>query len=84
MFRGAMISMIYTKSLDIPSSSYDDAAALTLMTADLDRMIMAFEGLSQLWAYVIEIAIGVSLLARQVGWICVAPILVVASGYILL
>lgn len=81
MFRGAITSMIYTKSLDIPSSSYDDAKALTLMTADLDRMIMSFQGLSQVWAYVIEIAIGIFLLARQVGWICVAPVLVVASGY---
>ena len=67
MFRGAIVSMIYSKSLNIPTSSYDDAAALTLMTADVDRIIMGFESLSQLWAYVIEIAIGVLLLGFQVG-----------------
>ena len=79
MFRGGLVSLIYAKSLELPIGAYKDAAALTLMSADVDRIALYAESILQLWAYFIEIGIGMFLLERQVGWVRIAPILVVAG-----
>ncbi len=77
MFRGAMVSLIYAKSLEMRAGGLDDSAALTLMSTDIDRLTVSLQSLSGIWASVIEIAIGIWLLERQIGWVCVAPIVLV-------
>ena len=80
MFRGAVASLIYAKTLKLRAGVYDEAAALTLMSTDIDRIVVSLEGLNEIWARIIEIAIGVWLLERQLGWVCVFPILIVLSN----
>ena len=81
MFRGAMASLIYSRTLQLRAGIYDESSALTLMSTDVDRIIMSLQAANELWARIVEIAIGVWLLERQLGWICVAPILVVSSQF---
>ena len=77
-----MVSLIYAKSLQIPAGGYDDSAALTLMSTDIDRLAVSLNSLNEMWARLIEMSIGVWLLERQLGWVCVAPmIIVVGTGY---
>ena len=79
MFRGAMVSLIYTRTLKLQAGIYDESAALTLMSADLNRITNTMIVIVQVWAQVVEVALGIWLLERQLGWVCVAPIVVVMS-----
>lgn len=76
-FRGGMVSLIYGRTLEIQAGIYDENKALTLMSTDVDRMVTSLEAVCEIWASVIEMAIGLWLLERQLGWICVAPIVTV-------
>jgi ATP-binding cassette subfamily C (CFTR/MRP) protein 1 len=77
MFRGAMVSLIYARTLELQAAVLDDSASLTLMSTDIDRVVFSLEQAMELWARSIEIAIGIWLLERQLGWVCIAPIVVV-------
>ena len=79
MFRGALVSLIYVKTLEMRAGGLDESAALTLMSTDIDRLTVSLTNLCEIWAYVIEMAIGLWLLERQIGWICVAPIVLVVG-----
>ncbi len=76
-----MVSLIYAKTLEIRAGGVDESAALTLMSTDIDRLAISLQNLCEIWARVIELAIGIWLLGRQLGWVCVAPILLVISQY---
>lgn len=81
MFRGAAVSLIYSKSLEIQAGGIDESAALTLMSTDVDRLVSSLVNVCEAWARAIELAIGIWLLERQMGWVCVAPIVLVVSKY---
>ncbi|KAI1207078.1 ABC transporter [Annulohypoxylon truncatum] len=77
MFRGATDALIYERVLHIQSRIHDETAAVTLMSTDVDLVVFSLESLNEVWARVIEVAVGVTLLALQLGWVCVVPIIVV-------
>jgi len=83
MFRGAAIALIYEHMLALPIGAYEEPAALTLMSTDVDRVIFCLVDLNECWARSIEVAVGIALLALQLGWVCVVPILVVIGKFIL-
>jgi ATP-binding cassette, subfamily C (CFTR/MRP), member 1 len=76
MFRGSMVSLIYARTLKLQDGVYDESKALTLMSTDIDSIGSNIQTAMDMWAKVIEIAIGVWLLERQLGWVCIAPIIV--------
>lgn len=79
MFRGSMVTLIYRKTLELQAGVYDESKAMTLMSADVDRLTVSLESVCEVWANFIELAIGLWLLERQLGWVCVAPIVIVAG-----
>ncbi|TVY88460.1 ABC transporter [Lachnellula willkommii] len=79
-FRGSTVSLIYAKTLELQAEVYDESTALTLMSTDIDRLSTSLEAACEIWARAIELAIGLWLLERQLGWICVAPLLIVAGS----
>jgi ATP-binding cassette, subfamily C (CFTR/MRP), member 1 len=82
MFRGAAISLIYNRTLAIQNRLYDESAAITLMSTDVDRIARCLEGVNECWARAIEVIVGVVLLALQLGWVCVIPIIVVICRFL--
>ena len=72
-----MVSLIYSKTLELPAGVYDESAAPTLMSTDIDRLATSLDSLNEIWARIIEMSIGIWLLERQLGWVCVAPIVIV-------
>lgn len=82
MFRGAAVSGIYDHLMTLSDDDCDKSATLTLMTADVDRIAICIESLNECWARSIEVTVGITLLALQLGWICVIPILLVLGMYI--
>lgn len=77
-FRGAAVSLIYAKTLRLQVGVYDESAAVTLMGTDIDRLEFSLNSVCEIWAWLLEIVIGIYLLARQLGWICIAPAIIVA------
>jgi ATP-binding cassette subfamily C (CFTR/MRP) protein 1 len=81
MFRGSLIGLIYSHSLELADSSHDELAAITLMSTDIDIICNAISTLFEVWAQLIEVSIGFWLLARQLGWVSVVPLLIIVGEY---
>lgn len=76
-FRGAVASLIFAKTLKQQPNLQDKDASLTHMSSDIDQLSFSLEAVCQVWAQVLELAIGLHLLSRNLGWVCVAPIVIV-------
>jgi ATP-binding cassette subfamily C (CFTR/MRP) protein 1 len=63
--------------MNLPSISYDDGEATTLMSTDADSLINIGSIVHEIWAQVIEVLIGISLLASEVGWIWPLPLVLI-------
>lgn len=74
MFRGATISLIYSKSLKLQDGLHMEDPAITLMSTDIDIIVTQLVDINETWANLLEVCIGTGLLARQVGAICVVPV----------
>ncbi|CAG8961703.1 hypothetical protein HYFRA_00006243 [Hymenoscyphus fraxineus] len=74
--RGSLIDIIYNKSLRIDIVTAQEATPAGLITADVERIDFTIEKIHSLWASVIELVVAVFLLEREVGWACIAPVLV--------
>lgn len=81
MFRGGMVSLIYDRVLTLREGAFDDSAAVSLMSNDVDQIAFCLEELNEVWSRLIEIAIGVPLLTLQLGWVSVIPLVVVACTF---
>ena len=75
MVRGALVSMIYSKTLRLRLSGSEDAPAVTLMSTDVGAIIGSIDSLHDIWASFIEVAIGMYLLWLQAGIGFIAPLL---------
>ncbi|OQE10326.1 hypothetical protein PENVUL_c004G03056 [Penicillium vulpinum] len=75
LFRGTMISLIHDRTLTLHYDLFAESAALTLMSTDIEGIIEHLENFNDVWARTIEVAIGTWLLERQVGAICIVPLI---------
>lgn len=76
MVRGSLTAAIFAKTLILPSNTADEAAAVTLMSTDVQRIGDALAQMHEVWASVIEVGIGVWLLSRQISYAVTGPIAV--------
>jgi len=74
MLRGALVGEIYQKSLSISTKDYNDLAAVTLMSTDIDRIAAGMANVLELVASPIEIILALWLLESQIGLSCIASI----------
>lgn len=79
MLRGGSVTLIFNHMLTLPIGEYDDSAVVTLMSTDVDNIVNCLTSLNEVWARVIEVALGIVLLSRQLGWVCLVPIFVTIS-----
>ncbi|KAK0643329.1 putative ATP-binding cassette transporter [Cercophora newfieldiana] len=82
MFRGATVALIYDHTLVIQDHVYDEAAAVTLMSTDVDNIARCLVNLNECWARLLEVVIGVTLLTLQLGWVSVVPVAVVFLSFL--
>lgn len=76
MARGGLVSMLYRKAISLSMKDVDPAASMTLMSADIERIVQGWQYLHDIWANVIEIGLAIYLLERQLGVACAIPIAV--------
>lgn len=74
-FRGSLVRMVFEKSLSMRASDAADGSALTLMSADVDRVGNGLRLLHDTWSAVIEAAISLWLLERLLGIAVLGPAL---------
>ncbi|KAI9726756.1 MAG: hypothetical protein M1828_000612 [Chrysothrix sp. TS-e1954] len=73
MLRGRLITLIYDKALRKVSTRSPDAEAITLMSADVDRIGESFHFLHEWYACLIELALALWLIYRYLGVAMAAP-----------
>jgi len=74
MMRGGLISMLYHKSTDIALKNVDPASSLTLMSADIERIVTGMQTAHEIWSNSLEVGLAIYLLQRQLGAACGIPI----------
>ena len=73
------MTAVFGKTLDISITALDNSKAVTLMSTDVERVVRGLREVHELWANVVQIALGTWLLEREIGAACVAPVLVAAG-----
>jgi ATP-binding cassette, subfamily C (CFTR/MRP), member 1 len=76
MIRGGLVTNIFGKLMDVSVTAPDKTTTVTLMSADIERISAAFKYLHEFWANIIEVALAIWLLYRQLGPACAMPIAV--------
>jgi hypothetical protein len=77
MTKGALVGLIHEKTMKLPSVAYDNGESTTLMSTDADILDGIAEMFHETWAQVLEVVIGVVLLAGEVGWIRPLPLFLI-------
>jgi hypothetical protein len=77
MVRGAVVGLINHKSLSQKSGDYDDGRAVTLMSTDADNVTEAAPMFHEAWAQILEVILGLAMLAREVGWVFPVPLVII-------
>ncbi|KAL1311447.1 hypothetical protein AAFC00_001607 [Neodothiora populina] len=67
MVRGALVSIIYQKTLSVDAALVSGSQATTLMSADIEQIAVGLQSLNELWANFVEAIVGLWLLERQIG-----------------
>ncbi|KAM3075096.1 hypothetical protein ACMFMF_005777 [Clarireedia jacksonii] len=78
MVRGSLVSAIYVQTLDLSITSFDESAAVTLMSSDVERICAALQPVHTLWSSPIEIGLAIWLLQKEVGIALFGPLFVTA------
>ena len=74
MARGGLISMLYSKTTLMDTTSVNPSSSLTLMSADIERITNGWQTMHEIWANCVEVALAIYLLERQLGSACALPI----------
>lgn len=86
MTRGGLIGMVYSKLTRSPTGSAEtgDSAVITLIETDVETIGETWYLLtSDAWACVLQLGLAIWLLYRQVGVICIAPVIMAICKYLL-
>jgi ATP-binding cassette subfamily C (CFTR/MRP) protein 1 len=77
MARAALIGLIHERSLHVRNASYEDGNAVTLMSTDVENLQPVVDMFHDTWAYLLEVIIGTTFLATQIGWLCPVPLVII-------
>ncbi|KAK8031981.1 hypothetical protein PG990_001715 [Apiospora arundinis] len=74
MLRGVLVTTIYRRTLSMNLSVAEDATALSLMSTDVERIVMGMVHIHETWSTIVQVAIAMWILYTEVGAIFIAPI----------
>ncbi|KAF2742355.1 P-loop containing nucleoside triphosphate hydrolase protein [Sporormia fimetaria CBS 119925] len=74
MMRGGLVSMLYDKATEVTLANVDAASSLTLMSADVERIVTGMQTAHEIWSNTVEVIVAIYLLSRQLGAACAVPI----------
>ena len=73
MIRGSLVSLIFTGTLPLSTAAVKESAAVTLMSADVERVGSGMRNMQEVWASPVDFALAFFLLQRELGVASVAP-----------
>ncbi|KAM7196129.1 P-loop containing nucleoside triphosphate hydrolase protein [Naviculisporaceae sp. PSN 640] len=79
MARTILVTEVYRKATRIRIGAEDEKAAVTLMSTDIERIVVGFMFLHDIWASFIQVGIASWMLYQQLGVAFVAPMALVAA-----
>ena len=71
--RGGLIALIYQQTIEARAIDLGSINGLTLMGTDVERIVLNFQTIHEVWASLVDIAIAIFLLQRQVFLACLVP-----------
>ncbi|RYP12551.1 hypothetical protein DL765_007253 [Monosporascus sp. GIB2] len=71
--RGGLIALIYQQTVEARAVDLGSINGLTLMGTDVERIVLNFQTIHEVWASLVDIAIAIFLLQRQVFLACLVP-----------
>jgi ATP-binding cassette, subfamily C (CFTR/MRP), member 1 len=74
--RGGLIALIYQQTVEARAVDLGGINGLTLMGTDVERIILNFQTIHEVWASLLDIAVAIFLLQRQIFLACLVPGLV--------
>lgn len=81
MVRGSLVTMIFDKTLRMSTSAVSDAAAITLMSTDIERIGFGLVDMHEIYSNITEVALALWLLARLLNIATIASTVVVVSKW---
>jgi ATP-binding cassette, subfamily C (CFTR/MRP), member 1 len=82
MIRGGLIAIIYQKMIGLKTTNVNESAAMTLMGTDVERIAeTCYLLVAEISANVIQLGVAIWLLERQLGTVCIAPIIVALGEF---
>lgn len=82
MLRGSLVRLIYRRTLELSSSALAESEAVTLMSADVERIVTGLRQVHELWASFVEIALAIWLLYRELRVAAFAPMVVIFGMFL--
>lgn len=80
--RAGLVALVYDKTMRISTSAIDKSSAVTIMSADIERIVVGLKTIHDLWANIIQVALTGWLLERMTGVAVILPIVMAAAcGY---
>jgi ABC-type multidrug transport system fused ATPase/permease subunit len=78
-----LVTAIYSKTIEISTTAIDNNAAVTLMSTDVERLILGLRGMHDLWANVLQFGLAAWLLQTRMGWASIGPFVVIFVAIII-
>jgi ATP-binding cassette subfamily C (CFTR/MRP) protein 1 len=81
MVPGGLISLMYSKTLEVDTSVLSNAAVMTLMTSDIDSIVRGWTNTHEIWASLIDIGIAIYLLESRIGIGCIGSVAIAVASF---
>jgi ATP-binding cassette subfamily C (CFTR/MRP) protein 1 len=78
--RGALVGFLYRDMLTVRAESKNSSSAMTLMSTDVDRIVLSTRWVVDIIPNLVQVGIAMFVLSRQMGAVCIAPVLVALIG----
>ncbi|KAM3508693.1 hypothetical protein MY10362_001057 [Beauveria mimosiformis] len=75
--RGALVGLVYSKTMRSRSNKNDRGKVITLMNTDIDSLNNIANLAQDVWAYSFQLIVGMAILAFQIRWLSPLPLLVI-------
>jgi ATP-binding cassette subfamily C (CFTR/MRP) protein 1 len=73
MVRAGLVAMIYRQTTLVKAEDLKNTAAITLMNTDVERIVSSFRYIHETWGALVDVAIALWLLERQLFLACLVP-----------
>ncbi|KAI0837775.1 ABC transporter [Hypoxylon sp. FL0890] len=77
MIRAALIALVHDKTMNFYAETLNEGKVLTLISTDVDSLDTTGEWFHETWGQILEVIIGIAMLAWEVGWVFPVPLFII-------